>query len=206
MLSLTNPLESTIITGIGELPVKLAFNNVLDWYEVSENDGIEWTTKVELGWQNFFDGIGLTFETADDYEVAVKALGDLNDYIHEEPYNNIEGDDQSGPSPKSFSYTQDAEAIYASFIFDYGIDLLDEMDKLRWEKFRALFNNLSAKSPLMRIIDIRQRSTEGLEGDALTNLVEMQSYYALEGQSTSAVDDAIGSMFSMLAMQAKQGQ
>lgn len=206
MLSLTDKLESTMMTGIGEVEFKLAFNNVLEWYKVSENDDLKWTAKVELGWQNFFDGVGLTFETADDYEMAVKALGDLNDYIHQEPYNNIESDDQSGPSPKSFSYTQDAEAIYASFIFDYGIDLLDEMDKLRWEKFRALFNNLSAKSPLMRIIDIRQSSTEGLEGNALTNLIEKQNYYALEGQSTSAVDDAIGAMFNMLAVQAKQGQ
>lgn len=80
------------------------------------------------------------------------------------------------------------------------------MDKMRWEKFRALFNNLSPKSPFKRIIEIRQRSTKGLEGEELASLQEAQNYYALKGQSTSSVDEAIGSMFNMLMTQIKQGQ
>lgn len=90
--------------------------------------------------------------------------------------------------------------------FDYGIDLLDQKDKMRWEKFRALFNNLSPKSPFKRIVEIRQRDTSDLKGKALTDLVEAQNYYALKGQSTNEVDDAIGAMFEMLSVQAKQGQ
>ncbi len=50
---------------------------------------------------------------------------------------------------------------------------------MRWEKFRALFNNLSPKSPFKRIIEIRQRSTKGLEGEKLASLQEAQNYYAL---------------------------
>lgn len=208
MLSLTDKLESTMKTGVGELPVNLAFNTVLDWYKVSENDDFSIMQKVRIGWQLFFDGQVLEFDSEKDYEIAAKALGDLSDYINQDPYNDPDDyqAEQSSPSNKLFSYTQDAEAIYASFIFDYNIDLLDEMDKMRWEKFRALFNNLSPKSPFKRIVEIRQRSTDGLKGEELASLQEAQNYYALEGQSTSQVDDAIGAMFNMLAVQAKQGQ
>lgn len=208
MLSLTDRLESTLITEAGELPVNLAFNTVLDWYKVSENEDFSIMQKVKIGWQLFFNGQGLEFDNENDYEVAVKALGDLSDYINQEPYNDPDDyqAEQSSPSNKLFSYTQDAEAIYASFIFDYNIDLLDEMDKMRWEKFRALFNNLSPKSPFKRIIEIRQRSTNGLEGEELASLQEAQTYYALKGQSTSSVDEAIGSMFNMLMTQIKQDQ
>ncbi|QAR86309.1 hypothetical protein EQJ95_02085 [Pediococcus acidilactici] len=209
MLSLTDRLESTLRTEAGELPVNLAFNTVLDWYKVSENEDFSIMQKVKIGWQLFFNGQKLEFDSENDYEIAAKALGDLSDYINQDPYNDpddYQAEQKSSPSNKLFSYTQDAEAIYASFIFDYNIDLLDEMDKMRWEKFRALFNNLSPKSPFKRIIEIRQRSTKGLEGEELASLQEAQNYYALKGQSTSSVDEAIGSMFNMLMTQIKQGQ
>lgn len=40
-----------------------------------------------------------------------------------------------------FSYSYDAEVIYADFIRVYGIDLLD-ISYMHWWKFRALLNNL----------------------------------------------------------------
>lgn len=208
MLSLTSKLKETMPTDIGELPVNLVFNNVLDWYEISENENIDLMQKIKIGWQLFFNGVVLQFDSPDDYEVAANALGDLSEYINHDPYVGQESNsnDNNVTPTKSFSYKQDAEAIYASFIFDYGIDLLDQKDKMRWEKFRALFNNLSPKSPFKRIVEIRQRDTSDLKGKALTDLVEAQNYYALKGQSTNEVDDAIGAMFEMLSVQAKQGQ
>lgn len=208
MLSLTSKLKETMPTDIGELPVNLVFNNVLDWYEISENENIDLMQKIKIGWQLFFNGVVLQFDSPDDYEVAANALGDLSEYINYDPYVGQESNsnDNNVTLTKSFSYKQDAEAIYASFIFDYGIDLLDQKDKMRWEKFRALFNNLSPKSPFKRIVEIRQRDTSDLKGKALTDLVEAQNYYALKGQSTNEIDDAIGAMFEMLFVQAKQGQ
>lgn len=208
MLSLTSKLDSTMATEAGELPVNLAFNNVLDWYEISENENIDLMQKVKIGWQLFFNGVVLQFDSPDDYEVAANALGDLSEYINQDPYVGQESNsnDNNVTPTKSFSYKQDAEAIYASFIFDYGIDLLDQQDKMRWEKFRALFNNLSPKSPFKRIVEIRQRDTSGLKGKDLADLVEAQNYYALKGKSTNDVDNAIGSMIEMLSVQAKQGQ
>lgn len=208
MLSLTDKLDSTlVVTGVGELPVNLAYNTVLKWYSIGEDKRMRIVDKIRVGWQLFFNGVVLDFGSADDYEVASRAISELLEYINEDPYNvPDEANSSSAPSPEVFSYSQDAEAIYASFIYDYGIDLIEERDKMRWEKFRALFNNLSPNSPFRRIVEIRQSDTRGLKGEELVKLTEAQSYYRLKGQSTSQVDDAIGAMFSMLATQAKQNQ
>lgn len=208
MLSLTDKLDSTlVVTGVGELPVNLAYNTVLKWYSIGEDKRMRIVDKIRVGWQLFFNGVVLDFGSADDYEVASRAISELLEYINEDPYNvPDEANSSSAPSPEVFSYSQDAEAIYASFIYDYGIDLIEERDKMRWEKFRALFNNLSPNSPFRRIVEIRQSDTRGLKGEELVKLTEAQTYYRLKGQSTSQVDDAIGAMFSMLATQAKQNQ
>lgn len=208
MLSLTDKLDSTlVVTGVGELPVNLAYNTVLKWYSIGEDKRMQIVDKIRVGWQLFFNGVVLDFGSADDYEVASRAISELLEYINEDPYNvPDDANSSSAPSPEVFSYSQDAEAIYASFIYDYGIDLIEERDKMRWEKFRALFNNLSPNSPFRRIVEIRQSDTSGLKGEELVKLTEAQTYYRLKGQSTSQVDDAIGAMFSMLATQAKQNQ
>lgn len=209
MLSLINGLDSTVQTDIGELPINLSYNSVLRWYEMNERDDMNVPAKIEAGWFIFI-GSHLNFNTVHDFEVAAKALTDVSDYISVDPYVNANQDsldDMSEQSPAQwYSYSQDAEAIYASFMFDYQIDLIDQQNKLRWEKFRALFNNLSPKSPMMRIIDIRQRDTTGLEGQALADLTQAQQYYALEGQSTDELNNSFGDMFSMLKLQAEQNK
>lgn len=206
MLSLTHGLDSTICTEIGEMPINLMFDNVLQWYKITDQDDMELPDKLVAGWRLFINA-GLNFNTLEDYETAANALEDISEYIAADPY--VENDEQSDMAGNDvdpvqcFSYEQDAEAIYASFMFDYHIDLIEQQGRLRWEKFRALFNNLSAKSPMMRIIDIRQRDTVGLEGKALSDLVEAQQYYALEGQSADQLNQAFGSMFDMLKVQAQ---
>ena len=99
---------------------------------------------------------------------------------------------------KYFSYTKDAEAIYASFLYDYNIDLL-ECPGMRWEKFQALFNNLSEDSPLMRIVRIRQTDTSNMEGEQLERIMELQTYYMLDEKDTAEnVEQDMSNVFGML--------
>ena len=210
MLSLTEGLDNTIETKIGLLKVNLSFNNVLKWYEILDKDDIILTEKFRVGWNLFLGADTLSFNDLEDYEVSADALKSITDYISEDPYQKVSKDDdydeldQSNIEPtKWFSYQQDAEAIYASFLFDYNIDLLDSIDKLRWEKFRALFNNLSSKSPLMRIIDIRQTDTSEYEGKALSDLVQAQQYYSLNDSSVDSLNQQVNDMYTMLKSMAK---
>lgn len=51
-------------------------------------------------------------------------------------------------------YILDGEYIYASFMYDYGIDLID-IEYLHWHKFKALFCSLSESSKIKNIMSIR---------------------------------------------------
>lgn len=49
----------------------------------------------------------------------------------------------------------DAERIFASFLSDYNINLMEQQGKLMWDEFMALFNNLSEESPMKQAIYYR---------------------------------------------------
>lgn len=199
MLSLTNGLSKKFKTEIGNLPIDLSFNQVINWYRIAEMSDITDASKIRSGWSIFFSD-EIDFNDVDDYVIAMKVLKDVTDYVSADPYNDIQDDaeDSNSKPTKWLSYVEDAEAIYASFMFDYNIDLLEEQNKMRWEKFRALFNNLSPKSPIMRIVDIRMADPADYEGKSLASLINSQNYYSLEGQSVEKLNQNIGDMFSMI--------
>lgn len=64
--------------------------------------------------------------------------------------------------PAKMDYEQDADAIYASFLRDYGIDLLET--RMHWNKFRALMSGLSEQSALASRMKLRDMDTSGLKG------------------------------------------
>ncbi|HFJ9375110.1 TPA: Gp15 family bacteriophage protein [Bacillus nitratireducens] len=66
----------------------------------------------------------------------------------------IEGDEQP-PEIPVVNFTLDAEMIFASFLYDYGINLFDQQGVLQWSEFLALFNNLSEKTPMRTAIHYR---------------------------------------------------
>ncbi|MFE9082238.1 Gp15 family bacteriophage protein [Bacillus mobilis] len=53
------------------------------------------------------------------------------------------------------NFTLDADMIFASFLFDYNINLFEQQGKLQWSEFLALFNNLSEKAPMKIAIHYR---------------------------------------------------
>lgn len=207
MLSLSDPLHHTWQTDAGEFEIDLSFDNVLRWYTMAGNDDLDDLDKVRASWLIFIGDGALAFNSETDWNTAIKAVDGISQYIAHDAYADPEESDEgdNAGTPKLYSFDQDAEAIYASFIFDYNIDLIEQQGKLRWEKFVALFNNLSAKSPLQRIVSIRQMDTSKLEGQDLADAVQAQQYYALE-KSVSQVDDAMSNIFGMLMDQAKGQQ
>ncbi|PIO83544.1 hypothetical protein BSQ39_08185 [Loigolactobacillus backii] len=210
MLLLSEQLsEITTDTGKGTYKADLAFDTVLEWYRMIEDDSLDEMEKIEAGWRIFIGDDSPKLATEQDWKTAIEFLSGLSEYISKDPYQEDDESRQTdiGGNPIRpthwYSYDKDSDAIYASFLFDYNLDLIDLQGKLRWEKFRALFNNLSPKSPLMRIISIRQTDVSKLEGQSLSDMVEAQSYYALD-KSVSQVNDAFGSMFDMLKAQAME--
>lgn len=64
-------------------------------------------------------------------------------------------EDSDCPDIPVVNFTIDAERIYASFLYDYGINLFEQQGKLQWDEFLALFNNLSEKTPMRTAIHYR---------------------------------------------------
>ena len=73
--------------------------------------------------------------------------------------SGIEGDGD----PAKMDFEQDADAIYSSFMMDYGIDLLD-VPFLHWKKFQALLSGLSDKTALQCRMQLRDLDTSHLKG------------------------------------------
>ena len=88
---------------------------------------------------------------------------------------------KSSPVP-ILDFEEDGDYIYASFMQDYHIDLIDEQGKLPWKKFLYLFNGLSAETKIkqvMRIRDMELPEFDGKNNKYRQELMELKSYYAL---------------------------
>ncbi|MGK4184933.1 Gp15 family bacteriophage protein [Pediococcus pentosaceus] len=210
MISLTNELEHSIVIGNQIVEADFTFDVVLKWYELLEDDSINDIEKTLIGFKMF---IGEMSEY--DEEQIVEAMQSIGVYLSQSAYGNFNDEDiepefevEQEPPTKYYSYTKDAEAIYASFLFDYNIDLVDAQGVMHWDKFKALFNNLSDKSPFQRIVSIRQTDPNEYKDDpkAMQKIIEAQEFYRLEDeQNVQALDMQMSSMFDMLKNQAKGG-
>lgn len=210
MISLTSELEHSIVIGSQIVEVDFTFDVVLKWYELLEDDSINDIEKTLIGFKMFIGEISKY-----DEQQVVEAMQSIGDYLSQSAYGNfndeeIEPEFEVEPEPptKYYSYTKDAESIYASFLFDYNIDLVDAQGVMHWDKFKALFNNLSDKSPFQRIVSIRQTDPNEYKDDpkAMQKIIEAQEFYRLEDeQNVQALDMQMSSMFDMLKNQAKGG-
>ncbi|ADB28386.1 gp15 [Bacillus phage 250] len=63
--------------------------------------------------------------------------------------------EEKSPEIPVVNFTLDAEMIFASFLYDYNINLFEQQGILQWGEFLALFNNLSEKTPMRTAIHYR---------------------------------------------------
>lgn len=199
MLSLTKKLEDEVTLSNGHTyELHLGYRTVLKWYEMLEDKNISDVDKVDNSFLLFVGDIPNI-----SLDEKAKVVNAIQTMITERPYgSNDEQESRRTANKRFFSYTKDAEGIYASFIYDYNIDLLD-CSGMRWEKFQALFDNLSQDSPFMRIVQIRQRDTSKLKDEELSNVLELQRYYALDKQDTAKnLESDMQNVFSMLQQNA----
>lgn len=82
-------------------------------------------------------------------------------------------------------FWQDQDAIYASFLQQYGLDLT-EIEFLHWYKFRALLAGLGEDTPLGLRIRIRTLDTRKLDVKDRAKIERLKRMYALD---ESPMDD-----------------
>lgn len=209
MFDLIDDLETSILIDDIEIPIDLSFDTVLKFYELLEDNNLKAFEKIYKAFDLFYfgdDSLAKQFS----FDQKSKFVEDISNYIQKNPYGNTENDgsfETDDQPEKLYSYTQDAGAIYASFLADYGIDLMAQRGRMHYLTFKALLAGLSEKTHFQRILSVRSRSVAGLEGETLTALLELQEYYALDSEKTiSNLDNQLGSMFDMLAAQAQSNK
>ena len=80
--------------------------------------------------------------------MADKKVGEMTENL-DNPLN------EEAPEIPVVNFTLDAEMIFASFLYDYNINLFEQQGILQWGEFLALFNNLSEKTPMRTAIHYR---------------------------------------------------
>ncbi|WP_217563144.1 Gp15 family bacteriophage protein, partial [Paenibacillus sp. GbtcB18] len=102
---------------------------------------LNWQGKEKLIVDIFKDKLNIDLTADKKAGEMTETLGNpLNEEIPEIPVVN---------------FTLDAEMIFATFLYDYNVNLFEQQGILQWEEFLALFNNLSEKTPMRTAIHYR---------------------------------------------------
>ena len=96
-----------------------------------------------------------------------------------------------GKQQKLFDFEDDGEYIYASFMQDYGIDLIEEQGRLPWNRFIALFQGLGADTKIKEVM--RYRGMEIPKPNKsnqkeIQEIMELKTYYALGYQENNGAE------------------
>lgn len=138
--------------------LNMSFDNVLTLFDMLADDELTEFEKLNGA---------IILLIGHDIEVDWQTKQDIFEAVFKQAINSTSDDDVSydlagNPMPntpseqeKDFDLKQDADLIFASFLFDYKIDLFEQQGKMHWKKFIALLNNLSSETPLSRIREIR---------------------------------------------------
>ncbi len=205
MLSLTDTPLSAIKFDGETYQINLAFDNVIKYLELVEDD----SENKELEALKLFFGDQEIPLDPDFIESSFKLI---NETITKSAYQGSFSKDWSmNIAPQHiYSYKQDADAIYSSFMMQYHIDLLKERGKMHWCVFRALFDGLGEDTPIQRIIELRQKNLADVPDEQRGKVMQLQQYYALKLKKPKNEEDvfnssSLSSAFASLMNTAKGG-
>ncbi|HAM1675195.1 TPA: hypothetical protein H9411_001055 [Listeria monocytogenes] len=183
-----------------EYKLDLAFDNVLRVIELTEDNSLSDVFRANLAIDVLFaDDMPWPRSNEEDKyanieEKSLVLIDIFTNYIVKENDDGLLYDIDGNKMPSatnnndeaeeiaSYSLTQDADYIYASFLQDYNIDLLDSRGKMHWYKFRALLESLRDDTTIKTIIGIRQAelpSGKGTEKER-NELIKLKNRYKLK--------------------------
>lgn len=188
-MRLNDPLPSEVELDGKTYPINLAFDNVLDVFDVMTNKELSELDKVEMAITFLFEEKKPPIEKwiplwQKTYEELI--MTDSN-----KPQVDLKGNIiPPKPGRKRFiDLKQDAPYIYASFRFA-GIDLFKEQGVLQWSQFQALLEGLPEESIIQRIIKIRQwEPSKGDSNEYREEMRKLQREYQLEDDYEGGEDD-----------------
>lgn len=190
--TLTTVFDDTLEFNGKVYNVDMSFDNILRLFEMFDDDLILNVEKPFIAIQMLLDNFEWQF---DNIEQALELFNFLLKEFLEIDTNDKDGDEQ-----KVFDFIKDAEAIYASFMAVYKIDLFEAKGKLHWKKFIALLNNLDDESAFKQIISIRTMKvpkTDEASQEYRDHIIKMKNVYSLDNVQT---EEQIGKTLDEFAL------
>jgi hypothetical protein len=176
--TLTTVFDDTLEFNGKVYKVDMSFDNILRLFEMFDDDLILSVEKPFVAIQMLLNGFEWKFDNID------QALELFNFLLKE--FLDIGTDNEGEDEQKVFDFIKDAEAIYASFMAAYNIDLFEVKGKLHWKKFIALLNNLDDESAFKQIISIRTMKipkADEASQEYRDHIIKMKRVYALDNKA-----------------------
>lgn len=189
---------SDIITYDGKrYQTNAAFDVVLLVQRMYKDPELENADKIEIALENLL---------AQNYRIRGKNLQWKAGLLEAIMKSQIELPQRpsAGTQKRLVDFELDGEYIYASFLQDYGLDLIEQQGKLHWKKFIWLFQGLSEKTKIKEIMRIRgteEPRPNQYNQKELQRIRELKSYYALPVEGGGG-RDGLNRLFHALEAQA----
>ncbi|MBO0456192.1 hypothetical protein JZO77_05485 [Enterococcus hulanensis] len=161
--------------------LNLAYDVVLRFFDLLADEEISEQSKTSIAMSLLFGkGNEPAISTHQKLEV-IKAVIQNHIMIEKPSVIFASLDQQHEPEKEYYSLVEDADIIFASFFYDYKIDLFEQRGKLHWKKFKALLNGLSEKTKLSQVISIRKwKPGEHTSPEEDKQMRELQKIYSLD--------------------------
>lgn len=150
MINLTDELVDEIEIDDVVYGLDLWFDTVLRFFDLMDDREFSNAGKIRTAFHMLVD-VG-----DDDFDLEV--MYETVQHVVASFIVNLDDEDEEsggGSTKKTYDLKQDASYIYASFLQEYKIDLIEQQGKLRWEKFKALLSGMRDDTKFKEIIGIR---------------------------------------------------
>lgn len=176
-----------------DIELNLAFDNVLVFMDMFGDESLHMERRMRLALAMLVCESDI-LETIAGHgklmDFAFDMLRDkLNIRLREEDQLPVKADnhnkkeEQDEPVPV-YDWKEDAGYIYSSFLFDYGIDLIEQQGKLTWDRFITLFHDLSEDSKMGQALHYRTcevpKREKGSDNEERKRIIKMKEYYMLD--------------------------
>ena len=174
---LIDDLPISITVGGAEYPVNTDFRTAIRFAVMLQDRRIDETSKYFVAIRLFLGDV--------DIPDCAGAIREILDFYRGGKRGG-KGNKGGGRSERVYDFEEDAGLIYAAYLEQYGIDLC-ETKYMHWWKFRALFDGLSDKTQLVKVIGYRTiEITDDMTAKQKKRYRELKRQYALADNRTEA--------------------
>lgn len=167
LLNKPTPLKEPYSFEGGSFVIDVSFNNILEVLQAIDDKSLSDFDKMQVVLYLLTDKDYFLndewFDSRGKLQFTKRLFEDLTDKFVKTGKNNaglptdIEGNVIPVKKKKEYDFAQDAEYIFSSFMQAYNMNLHEQINKLSWKQFNALFQGLPSDTMIMRVVDIRTR-------------------------------------------------